>query len=111
MAETTPQDAVPLSESEIVAARRAKLKRFRDELGFEPYGERVDGLHALADARAKFSEDAHVAYDTAAKQAKLSGGTGPIRARSSRSLAASFSTAIWESSCFCFSAIPREICS
>ena len=75
MAETTPQDAVPLSESEIVAARRAKLKRFRDELGFEPYGERVDGLHALADARAKFSEDAHVAYDTAAKQAKLSGGT------------------------------------
>ena len=74
MAETTPQDAVPLSESEIVAARRAKLKRFRDELGFEPYGERVDGLHALADARAKFSEDAHVAYDTAAKQAKLSGG-------------------------------------
>ncbi|MEI7877255.1 MAG: lysine--tRNA ligase [Planctomycetota bacterium] len=75
MAETTPQDAVPLSESEIVAARRAKLKRFRDELGFEPYGERVDGLHALADARAKFSEDAHVAYDTASKQAKLSGGT------------------------------------
>ena len=36
MAEITPQDAVPLSESEIVAARRAKLKRFRDELGFEP---------------------------------------------------------------------------
>ena len=32
MAETTPQDAAPLSESEIVAARRAKLKRFREEL-------------------------------------------------------------------------------
>ena len=70
MAETTPQDAAPLSESEIVAARRAKLKRFRDELGFEPYGQRVDGLLPLADARALFSEEAHAAHEAAAKLAK-----------------------------------------
>ena len=40
MSETTPQEPAPLSESEIIASRRAKLKRFRDELGFEPYGQR-----------------------------------------------------------------------
>jgi lysyl-tRNA synthetase class 2 len=66
---------VQLSESEIVASRRAKLKRFREELGFEPYGQRVDGLLPLADARARFSEDAHAAYEAAAKEAKVSGGT------------------------------------
>lgn len=76
MSETTPPDAVPqLSESEIVAARRAKLKRFREELGFEPYGQREDGLLALVDARARFSEEAHAAFDAAAKEAKASGGT------------------------------------
>jgi len=74
MSESTPQESVPLSESEIVASRRAKLKRFRDELGFEPYGQREDGLLPLADARARFSEDAHVAFDAAAKEAKASGG-------------------------------------
>ena len=74
MSESTPQESVPLSESEIVASRRAKLKRFRDELGFEPYGQREDGLLPLADARARFSEDAHVAFDASAKEAKASGG-------------------------------------
>ncbi|MFM8643625.1 MAG: amino acid--tRNA ligase-related protein, partial [Phycisphaerales bacterium] len=74
MSETTPQEPAPLSESEIIASRRAKLKRFRDELGFEPYGKREDGLLSLADARGRFSEEAHVAYDTAAKEAKAAGG-------------------------------------
>ncbi len=74
MSETLPEEPTPLSESEIVAARRAKLKRFRDELGFEPYGRREDGLSSLSDARARFSEEAHVAYDAAAKEAKASGG-------------------------------------
>ena len=78
MSETTPQEPAPLSESEIIASRRAKLKRFRDELGFEPYGQREDGLLALADARARFSEDAHVAYETAAKEAKAAGATGAV---------------------------------
>ena len=75
MSESIPQESVQLSESEIVASRRAKLKRFREELGFEPYGQRVDGLLPLADARARFSEDAHAAYEAAAKEAKASGGT------------------------------------
>ena len=74
MSESTPQESVPLSESEIVASRRAKLKRFRDELGFEPYGQREDGLLPLSDARARFSEEAHAAFDAAAKEAKASGG-------------------------------------
>ncbi|MEY5031372.1 MAG: Lysine--tRNA ligase [Planctomycetota bacterium] len=74
MSESIPQETVQLSESEIVASRRAKLKRFRDELGFEPYGQREDGLLPLADARARFSEEAHAAFDAAAKEAKASGG-------------------------------------
>jgi lysyl-tRNA synthetase, class II len=74
MSETLPEEPTPLSESEIVAARRAKLKRFRDELGFEPYGQLEDGLLALSDARARFSEEAHVAHETAAKEAKAAGG-------------------------------------
>ena len=79
--DTSPQDAVPHpSESEIVAARRAKLRRFRDELGFEPYGQRVDGLQPLADARSRFSEEAHLAFDAAAKEAKSTGGV-PADAR------------------------------
>jgi len=82
MSETTPKDPVQLSESEIVAARRAKLKRFRDELGFEPYGQREDGLLSLADARARFSEEAHAAYEAAAKEAKASGGV-PADSRAS----------------------------
>ena len=78
MSETTPQEPAPLSESEIIASRRAKLKRFRDELGFEPYGSREDGLLSLADARGRFSEDAHVAHETAAKDAKAAGATGAV---------------------------------
>jgi len=73
MPETTPQDPVPLSESEIVASRRAKLKRFRDELGFDPYGARADGLLSCAAARALFNEEAHVSYENAAKAAKTAG--------------------------------------
>jgi len=73
MSETTPQEPAPLSESEIVASRRAKLKRFRDELGFDPYGRREDGLLAIAAARARFSEEAHVAFDAASKEAKATG--------------------------------------
>ena len=89
MAETTPQDAVPLSESEIVAARRAKLKRFREELGFEPYGQRVDGLLPLADARALFSEEAHAAHEAAAKaakDAKAAGAPAPADAPDARAV-------------------------
>jgi lysyl-tRNA synthetase class 2 len=78
MSETTPQEPAPLSESEIVASRRAKLKRFRDELGFEPYGRREDGLLALVEARARFSEEAHAAHDAATKEAKAAGAAGAV---------------------------------
>ena len=73
--EIAPETASHLeqSESEIVASRRAKLKRFREELGFEPYGQREDGLLALSDARTRFSESAHVAFDLASKEAKAAG--------------------------------------
>ena len=43
---------------ELLANRRAKLQRLRDEFGQDPYGHRVDGLSALADAKANFDADA-----------------------------------------------------
>ena len=48
-------------EGELVAARRAKLDWLRGELGIEPYGDRVDGLVALAEARSRFDAAAHEA--------------------------------------------------
>ncbi len=67
--------------TELVAARRAKLQRYRSELGIEPYGQRADGLVTLATARAMFDEAAHAAFDAAdraareaAKQQAASGG-------------------------------------
>ena len=67
--------------TELVAARRAKLHRYRSELGIEPYGQRVRGLSTLASARAMFDEAAHASFDAAdraareaAKQLAASGG-------------------------------------
>lgn len=40
-------------------ARREKLARWRNELGVEPYGQRVDGIIPLAEARAQFNQAAH----------------------------------------------------
>ncbi|MEM7578069.1 MAG: OB-fold nucleic acid binding domain-containing protein, partial [Planctomycetota bacterium] len=45
-------------KEELLAVRRAKLERLRDEFGQDPYGHRVDSLTALADAKAKFDADA-----------------------------------------------------
>ncbi|MBM4113350.1 MAG: lysine--tRNA ligase [Phycisphaerae bacterium] len=56
-----PEPAVEASV--LVAARRAKLEALRRELSMEPYGRRVDGLMTLADARAKFREEAHAAHE------------------------------------------------
>ena len=73
--------------TELVAARRAKLHRYRTELGIEPYGQRVDGLVALAAARALFDEAAHAAFDAAdraareaAKQQAAAGGAPAVTA-------------------------------
>ena len=54
----------------MVAARREKMRHFKEELGFEPYGNSEANLLSCADARTKFSEDAHVAFEAAAKVAK-----------------------------------------
>jgi len=56
--------------TELVAARRAKLHRYRTELGIEPYGQRVSGLETLAKARAMFDEAAHAAFDAADRAAR-----------------------------------------
>ncbi|MDZ4829305.1 MAG: lysine--tRNA ligase [Phycisphaerae bacterium] len=57
----------PSDGSDLVAARREKLRRFRADLGIEPFGQRVDGIVALRDARARFDESLHLAYDATAK--------------------------------------------
>ncbi len=52
------------SGGDVVADRRAKLAKFRDELQIDPFGGRVDGLISLADAHAKYdagADDAHKA--------------------------------------------------
>lgn len=51
-------DSIQRPESDLVAARRAKLKRWTDELGIDPWGSRVDDLTSLADARVLFCESA-----------------------------------------------------
>jgi lysyl-tRNA synthetase class 2 len=49
-------------ESSLVAARRAKLAKWRDELGMNPWGSRVDDLCSLVDARGQFDEAAHASH-------------------------------------------------
>lgn len=49
------------THEELVADRRRKLGRIREELSLNPYGQRTDGLIALFDARHR--------YDTAADEA------------------------------------------
>ncbi|NBC10558.1 MAG: lysine--tRNA ligase [Planctomycetes bacterium] len=43
---------------QLLADRRRKLERLRDEFGLDPYGQRIDGLITLADAAAKYDEAA-----------------------------------------------------
>ncbi|HRP62174.1 MAG TPA: lysine--tRNA ligase [Phycisphaerales bacterium] len=60
---TQPSQMAHAHESDpLVRARREKLARWREELGVEPYGRRVDGLLSLAEARALFDQSAHEAY-------------------------------------------------
>ena len=67
----SPQDHNPQADiATLEKARREKLRRWRDELGLEPYGSRVDGLVALAEARATLDEGAHERYAESAAAAK-----------------------------------------
>jgi lysyl-tRNA synthetase class 2 len=56
-------DSKDQSESDLVAARRAKLKRWQEDLGIDPWGGRVDGLTSLSEARALFDETAADSVD------------------------------------------------
>ncbi|MEO0964739.1 MAG: amino acid--tRNA ligase-related protein [Planctomycetota bacterium] len=56
------------STDELLADRRRKLDKLR-ELGLDPYGQRIDGVTPLADARARYdaaADEAHKADDTGA---------------------------------------------
>lgn len=45
-------------ESQLLADRMTKLEHLRDQLGVNPYGQRVDGLMSIAAARDRFAEEA-----------------------------------------------------
>lgn len=55
----TEQRTIEHDESQLVAARRAKMSRWIEEYGINPWGSRVDGLMSLADARCAFNQGAH----------------------------------------------------
>ena len=78
--EEQPPEALPeATESgrkKLLADRRRKLDRLRDEFGLDPYGQRIDGLISLAEARDAYDEtadDAHRAGDAALREAKKAG--------------------------------------
>jgi len=56
------QQAQQQDESQLVAARRAKMDRWANDLGVYPWGHREDGLTSLAEARAMFDQLAHDAH-------------------------------------------------
>lgn len=60
----------------LTADRRRKLDRLRDEFELDPYGQRIDGLISLADARAAFDEQADALCregENAQREAKKAG--------------------------------------
>ncbi len=59
--------ANPAEISDLVAARREKLRRYRTELSIEPFGQRVDGIVPLRAARERFDAAAHEAFEASAK--------------------------------------------
>ena len=77
--EVTEEQAPEATESgrkKLLADRRRKLDRLRDEFGLDPYGQRIDGLISLAEARAAYDEaadEAHRAADAAVREAKKAG--------------------------------------
>ncbi len=70
--------APPQDESTLIAARREKLERWREELKIEPYGRRVDGIIPLADARALFNQQAHDEHKASAEAAKNDPNAKPV---------------------------------
>ena len=58
----TPSAQPERSARDLLADRRRKLDRLREEFGVDPYGRRIDGLIPLAEARAGYDEDADLAH-------------------------------------------------
>ncbi len=67
-----------------IADRRTKLERLRSELGVEPFGQRVDGLISLAEARERFDAEADVAAKALPKDADPSQDKRPLVAVAGR---------------------------
>lgn len=64
----TESSAPPWNDDDpLIRARREKLGRWRADFGITGYGERVDGLIPLAEARERFDEAADVAVAEAAE--------------------------------------------
>lgn len=52
-----------IPQDDLVRARRQKLDFLRKELGIDPFGGRVEGLDALAEARSRFDESLQAAHE------------------------------------------------
>ncbi|MCE9618521.1 MAG: lysine--tRNA ligase [Planctomycetes bacterium] len=56
--------------SQLEAARRAKLERYRGELGVDPFGGRTEGLVSLSEARTAFQLEAQTNFESDTAKAK-----------------------------------------
>ncbi len=56
------EQAPQKSSRDLLADRRARLSRMRDEFGVDPFGGRIDGLITLADAKSRYDEAADLAH-------------------------------------------------
>ncbi len=62
---STPKENNPAPERsarDLLADRRARLTRLRDEFGVDPFGGRIDGLTSLADAKSQYDQQADQAH-------------------------------------------------
>jgi lysyl-tRNA synthetase class 2 len=73
----TPAD----EQDPLIRARREKLARWRDTHGITGYGGRVEGRMSLADARARFDEAAHEAFEAAKADEGVDEAEGDTRPR------------------------------
>ncbi|MFK7789447.1 MAG: OB-fold nucleic acid binding domain-containing protein, partial [Phycisphaeraceae bacterium] len=66
-------EATESGRKKMLADRRRKLDRLRNEFELDPYGQRIDGLISLAEARHAYDEAADMAHrsaDAALREAK-----------------------------------------
>lgn len=73
---TAPDQAPEQGTEKLLADRRRKLDRLREEFKLDPYGQRVDGLVSLAEARAAYdasADDAFRAAEANNREAKKAG--------------------------------------